>query len=237
MQRKWYSCIIDYMETHKKIRSFVKRTGRLTKGQERALTELLPQFQFSLQDGKLDYQRLFERTAPVILEIGFGMGDSLVTMAVQNPQNDYLGIEVHTPGVGSLLLGVEEHQLSNIRVSQDDAVEVLANNIPNNSLTGVQLFFPDPWHKTRHHKRRIVQLEFVELLQQKLIVGGFFHMATDWQNYAEHMLEVMSNAPGFENCAEHGYLPRPDSRPITKFEKRGHRLGHGIWDLMFKKVL
>lgn len=219
---------------HRKIRSFVKRAGRLTKGQEKALNELLPEFGVDLDAGQIDFNNLFTRQSDVILEIGFGMGKSLLQQASENPDKNYLGIEVHSPGVGSLLNGMIELGLDNIRVSKNDAVEVLEKNIPEQSLSCVQLFFPDPWHKKRHHKRRLVQKDFVEAILKRLKPGGIFHLATDWENYAEHMLEVISAVSGFSNLAKEGdYVPRPDSRPLTKFEQRGHRLGHGVWDLMF----
>ena len=221
----------------RRIRSFVRREGRLTKGQQRALDELFPQYGITLQQSVVDLDILFGRQAPRILEIGFGNGASLAEMAANHPENDYLGIEVHRPGVGNLLLQIEEQALNNIRVSNDDAVEVLAQQIPDASLDAVFLFFPDPWHKRKHHKRRIVQPAFVRLLHRKLTPGGLFHMATDWENYAEHMMAVMSSADGFENTAGSGqYIARPEYRPLTKFEQRGHRLGHGVWDLVFKKV-
>lgn len=221
----------------RRIRSFVRREGRLTKGQQRALDELFPRYGISLQQGKLEFDVLFGREAFRVLEIGFGNGASLAEMAVNHPENDYLGIEVHRPGVGNLLLQIEKQGLNNIRVSNDDAVEVLEIQIPDASLDAVYLFFPDPWHKKKHHKRRIVQTAFVQLLRRKLKTGGIFHMATDWENYAEHMLEVMSEAVGYENMAGEGnYIARPEYRPLTKFEQRGHRLGHGVWDLVFKKI-
>jgi len=171
------------------------------------------------------------------MEVGFGNGASLAEMATNHPENDYLGIEVHRPGIGNLLLQIEKQGLNNIRVSNDDAVEVLEQQIPNASLDAVYLFFPDPWHKKKHHKRRIVQPAFVQRLRRKLKMGGIFHMATDWENYAEHMLRVMSAAAGFDDLAGEGnYIARPEYRPLTKFEQRGHRLGHGVWDLIFKKV-
>lgn len=223
--------------TLRRIRSFVRREGRLTKGQQRALDELFPRYGISLQQGKLDFDVLFRRNAFRVLEIGFGNGASLAEMAMNHPENDYLGIEVHRPGVGNLLLQIEKQGLNNIRVSNDDAVEVLEQQISDATLDAVYLFFPDPWHKKKHHKRRIVQPTFVQLLRRKLKPGGIFHMATDWENYAEHMQEVMSAAEGFENLAGEGnYSPRPEYRPLTKFEQRGHRLGHGIWDLVFKKI-
>jgi len=219
---------------HRKIRSFVKRAGRLTQGQERALKEILPEFGIDLDAGLVDLKNLYKNNADVVLEIGFGMGQSLLQQASDNPDNNYLGIEVHNPGVGSLLNGMKERGLDNIRISMNDAVEVLEKNIPEQSLSCVQLFFPDPWHKKRHHKRRLVQTDFVEAILKRLKPEGIFHLATDWENYAEHMLEIISAVSGFRNLSQEGnYVPRPDSRPLTKFEQRGHRLGHGVWDLMF----
>ncbi len=223
--------------TLRRIRSFVRREGRLTKGQQRALNELFPTYGITLQQGALDFDALFGRQASRILEIGFGNGASLAQMASNHPENDYLGIEVHRPGVGNLLLQIEKLELTNIRISSDDAVEVLEQQIPDALLDAVYLFFPDPWHKKKHHKRRIVQPAFAQLIHRKLKPGGIFHMATDWENYAEHMLEVMTAADGFQNTAPEGkYIARPEYRPLTKFEQRGHRLGHGVWDLIFKKI-
>ena len=223
--------------TLRRIRSFVRREGRLTKGQQRALTELFPEYGIRLAQGELDLERLFKRRAPRILEIGFGNGTSLAELASRHTENDYLGIEVHRPGVGNLLLQIEKQGLTNIRVSNDDAVEVLEQQIPDDSLDAVYLFFPDPWHKKKHHKRRIVQPAFVQLLRRKLKPDGIFHMATDWENYAQHMLEVLTRAEGFANLAGEGnYSLRPEYRPLTKFEQRGQRLGHGVWDLIFKRV-
>lgn len=221
----------------RRIRSFVKREGRLTAGQERALNELFPLYGLSLQESVLDLESVFKRQAPRVLEIGFGNGSSLAEMAKNNPQQDYIGVEVHTPGVGNLLLQIEKLGLSNLRVICEDAVDVLKKMIADESLDCVQLFFADPWHKKRHHKRRIVQNEFVQLLRQKLKLGGTFHMATDWENYAEHMMQVMNESEGFENiAAKNQFLSRPEFRPLTKFEQRGQRLGHGVWDLIFKKI-
>jgi len=221
----------------RRIRSFVKREGRLTTGQERALKELFPLYGIALEDKPLNLSEVFQRTAPTVFEIGFGNGTSLAEMAMNNPQQNYIGVEVHRPGVGNLLLQIEKHNLTNLRVINADAVEVLQQMIPDESLDAVYLFFADPWHKKRHHKRRIVQQEFAQLLRKKLKVGGIFHMATDWENYAGHMMDVMTAAEGFENTAgKNQYVPKPDYRPVTRFEQRGHKLGHGVWDLIFKKA-
>lgn len=221
----------------RRIRSFVKREGRLTVGQERALNELFPRYGLVLQNTPLNLDDTFQRIAPRILEIGFGNGASLSEMAANNPEQDYIGIEVHRPGVGNLLLQVEKLGLTNLRVINDDGVDVLKKMIADESLDAVYLFFADPWHKKRHHKRRIVQKEFVELLRKKLKVGGVFHMATDWEHYAQHMMSIMNDSEGFENTAgQDQFLTRPGYRPLTKFEQRGQRLGHGVWDLIFKKV-
>ncbi len=221
----------------RRIRSFVRRQGRLTKGQEFALENYWPVMGVEYQDAPVDFTELFGREAPVTLEIGFGMGTSLVAMAKANPQQNFLGIEVHSPGVGACLATAHEEGVENLRVMCHDAVEVLQKMVPDNSLSMVQLFFPDPWHKARHNKRRIVQVPFAEFVKSKLQLGGVFHMATDWEPYAEHMLEVMSSIDGYKNQSEtNDYVPRPDSRPVTKFEQRGHRLGHGVWDLMFERV-
>ncbi|GGO71243.1 tRNA (guanosine(46)-N7)-methyltransferase TrmB [Bowmanella pacifica] len=221
----------------RQIRSFVKREGRLTKGQARAIEANWPSMGLSVDNGMLDFSQVFGRQAPVVLEIGFGMGKSLVEMAAAEPDKDFIGIEVHRPGIGACLADAEAAGLKNLRVFEHDAVEVLAQCIPDASLARMQLYFPDPWHKARHHKRRIVQPEFAQKVRQKLAIGGVWHMATDWENYAEHMLEVMSQAKGYNNqSVSQDYVPRPDFRPLTKFEQRGHRLGHGVWDLMFERI-
>ena len=223
-----------YMRT---VRSFVKRAGRTTEGQQKALEEVWPVMGLAIKNGPVVFSEVFGREAPVVLEIGFGMGDSLLEMASCEPDKNYIGIEVHTPGVGRLLSNANDEGLTNIRIYAEDAIEVLAQCIPDNSLDVIQLFFPDPWHKKRHHKRRIVQPEFAQNVRKKLKVGGCFHMATDWENYAEHMMEVMSAAEGYTNKMGEGqYSPQPEWRPVTKFQKRGERLGHGIWDLMFEKT-
>jgi tRNA (guanine-N7-)-methyltransferase len=220
----------------RKIRSFVLREGRLTKGQQHALDTYWADYGLTYQPTPLQLNTVFGSDKPVVLEIGFGMGKSLVQMAKQAPDKNFIGIEVHRPGVGACLSEAVAQQVKNLKVFEHDAVEVLEHTIADNSLDTVQLFFPDPWHKKRHHKRRIVQPDFVQLLRRKLKPGGLFHMATDWQNYAEHMLEVMQAADGFGNQSLDGtYVERPEHRPLTKFEQRGQRLGHGVWDLMFKK--
>lgn len=220
----------------RKIRSFVLREGRLTKGQQHALDNYWADYGVNYQPNQLDLAQLFGRDNHKVLEIGFGMGKSLVQMAKAAPDFDFIGIEVHKPGVGACLSEAVSQQVHNLKVFEHDAVEVLEHMIADGSLDTVQLFFPDPWHKKRHHKRRIVQSDFVQLLRRKLKTGGVFHMATDWENYAEHMLEVMQAAEGFSNLSEsQNYVERPEHRPLTKFEQRGQRLGHGVWDLMFKK--
>ena len=221
----------------KSIRSYVLRSGRMTEGQQRALEQHWPNFRLSLFDGPIaDWAAVFGRVAPVVLEIGFGMGDSLLTMAQNEPDKDFVGIEVYPPGAGRLVNRAAELGLSNLRIYLADAMDVLDDCIPNESLYRVQLYFPDPWHKKKHNKRRIVRQAFVDKIRTKLIIGGQFHMATDWQPYAEHMVEVMGEVEGFVNLADaEVYSPRPDYRPITKFEKRGQRLGHGVWDLLYRR--
>ncbi|UJS24845.1 tRNA (guanosine(46)-N7)-methyltransferase TrmB [Thiothrix winogradskyi] len=222
---------------HRAIKSFVLRQGRVTKAQEEALTNLWPVFGIEPSGTPLDFPTLFGRVAPVTLEIGFGNGDSLAQMAAAAPERDFIGIEVHTPGVGHLLKLIGDQGLQNVRVMNTDAVEILQQRIPIHSLDRVQLFFPDPWHKKKHHKRRIVQLPFVSLLASRLQTGGVFHMATDWENYAEYMADVMQTSPDFVNLASQPpYSPRPDTRPLTKFENRGLKLGHGVWDLLYQKI-
>jgi tRNA (guanine-N7-)-methyltransferase len=220
------------------IRSFVMRAGRTTLGQERALEELWPVFGLEIKNGLIDFNQIFAREAPTVLEIGFGMGESLISMAKAAPYMNFIGIEVHRPGVGRLLSRVADEELTNIRVYSEDAIEVLADCIPETSLHTLQLFFPDPWHKKKHHKRRIVQAGFVQTIRAKLAIGGGFHMATDWQNYAEHMMQVMEIAEGFTNKAgAKNYSPQPLARPDTKFQRRGEKLGHGVWDLIYKRAL
>jgi tRNA (guanine-N7-)-methyltransferase len=219
----------------RRIRSYVRREGRITPSQQRALSELWPRYGIEPEQ-KLDLNTLFERQAHHMLEIGFGMGASLAELAKRHPEIDYLGIEVHRPGVGSLLMKIEQLGLKNVRIICTDAVDVMKQNIPDASLDGILLFFPDPWPKKRHHKRRIVTTEFVELVRQKLKIGGFFHMATDWEDYALYMMRVMSTHPGFSNNAGcNNFAPRPEDRPLTKFEQRGAALGHQVWDLIFTR--
>ncbi|WP_372740936.1 tRNA (guanosine(46)-N7)-methyltransferase TrmB [Neptunomonas sp.] len=229
--------MIEEQKHMRTVRSFVKRAGRTTEGQQKALEDVWPVMGLEVKSGPVVFSEVFGRDAPVVLEIGFGMGDSLLEMARREPEKNYIGIEVHTPGVGRLLSNASDEGLTNIRIFAEDAIEVLAKCIPDNSLDVVQLFFPDPWHKKRHHKRRIVQPDFAQNLRKKLKIGGYFHMATDWENYAEHMMDVMSAAEGYTNKMGEGqYSPQPEWRPVTKFQKRGERLGHGMWDLMFEKT-
>lgn len=224
------------------IRSFVMRMGRMTDAQRRALDELWPEWGLELpapdHDGAawLDLDRIFGRTAPRALEIGFGDGEGLAELAAANPQRDYLGIEVHRPGVGHLLLLAQKRGLINVRAICHDAVEVLQQHIAPATLDEVLILFADPWHKKRHHKRRLIQTPFVDLLASRLRPGGMLELATDWQPYAEQMLEVLSSNPRFTNIAsDGGYVPRPHWRTLTRFERRGERLGHGVWDLAFRR--
>ena len=219
-----------------RIRSFIRRQGRLTPGQQLALDNHWATY---CLDPKNDYDfaQVFGRDAPLFVEIGFGNGDSLAKMAAANPDKDYIGIEVHTPGVGHLLILLHEQGINNVRIYSHDAIEILEQKITNNSLSGVHLFFPDPWHKKKHHKRRIVRASFVDLLVKKLKPAGYFHAATDWENYAEAMLAVLSEDNVLKNTSPtQDYCPCPEYRPLTKFEQRGIRLGHGVWDLIFSKA-
>ncbi|MBM4207109.1 MAG: tRNA (guanosine(46)-N7)-methyltransferase TrmB [Gammaproteobacteria bacterium] len=218
---------------NKKIRSFIRRQGRITQGQQWALDQFWDKYCLR-HDQRLNHQEVFGRIAPLMLEIGFGNGDCLAQMAKAMPEKDFIGIEVHRPGVGRLLMQLEEQSLTNVRVYCHDAIEILQHAIPNQSLSAVHLFFPDPWPKLKHHKRRIVQPEFLNLIAYKLLNGGYFHAATDWQHYAESMLETLLANSGFNNASSNGtYCDKPDYRPLTKFEQRGLRLGHGVWDLVF----
>ncbi|HEX7634824.1 MAG TPA: tRNA (guanosine(46)-N7)-methyltransferase TrmB [Noviherbaspirillum sp.] len=223
-----------YDPTERRIRSFVTRAGRLSTAQAKAIETLGPQFCIPYAKETFDFDQAFGRTAPVILEIGFGMGDTTAKIAAGMPDRGFIGVEVHTPGVGSLLKLIGEQGLSNLRIIQHDAFEVVTHMIAPESLAGVHVFFPDPWHKARHNKRRLIQAPFVKLLASRIAPGGYLHCATDWQDYAEQMLQVLSDEPALQNAAN-GYAPRPDYRPVTKFENRGLKLGHGVWDLMFTK--
>jgi len=223
-----------YDPTERRIRSFVTRAGRLSTAQARAIETLAPQFCIPYEKAPFDFGQAFGRRAPTILEIGFGMGDTTAAIAAGMPDKDFIGVEVHTPGVGSLLKLIGEQGLSNLRLIQHDAFEVVTHMIAPASLAGVHVFFPDPWHKARHNKRRLIQDPFVELLASRIAPGGYLHCATDWQDYAEQMLQVLGDEASLQNTAD-GYAPRPDYRPVTKFENRGLRLGHGVWDLVFVK--
>lgn len=216
------------------IRSFVTRAGRMGSGQQRALVELGPQFVLPFQARTLDWQGVFRRQAPLVLEIGFGMGDATAQVAQALPGCDFLGVEVHEPGVGALLKRIGEAGLTNLRIVQHDAVEVLQQMIEPASLSGAHIWFPDPWHKKRHHKRRLIRPPLAALLASRLAPGGYLHCATDWQPYAEQMLEVLAGEPLLANTAA-GFATRPERRPLTKFEQRGLKLGHGVWDLVFTR--
>ena len=221
---------------HRTIRSFVRREGRMTDGQRRALETLLPRYGLDQFDGRWDLDVCFGRRAPRFLELGFGSGTALLEMATARPEHDFIGIEVHRPGVGTLLQQVHGQGLANVRVSTTDGVQVLSENITERSLDGVYLLFPDPWHKKRHHKRRIVRPEFVALVASRLKPGGRFHLATDWEDYARQMLDVLSACPTLNNTAPDGGYCERGQRPVTKYERRGMRLGHGVWDLVFRRV-
>ncbi len=219
------------------VRSFVLRAGRLTEGQKRALEELWPVHGLPECGDSLDLAGLFGNDHPVIMEIGFGNGEATWQMAAAHPEENYLAVEVHRPGVGHLLLKLEEHGINNVRIACEDAVELLRKRIGAESLSGVRIYFPDPWPKKRHYKRRIIQAGFIGLLAEKMRPGGILHLATDWAPYAEHMLEVMHTSRDFENLSPAGqFVPRPAWRPETKYEKRGERLGHGVFDLLFRRT-
>jgi tRNA (guanine-N7-)-methyltransferase len=226
--------VTDETAAHRGVRSYVLRAGRIGPGQRRALDALAPRFVLPFTDAPLDAEAVFGRRAPLALEIGFGMGDATAQVAAAQPAVDFIGVEVHEPGVGALLKRIGEQGLANLRIVRHDAVEVLREMVPPASLAGVHVWFPDPWHKKRHNKRRLVQPAFAELVASRLAPGGYLHCATDWQPYAEQMLEVLSATPGLLNTAD-GYAPKPAWRPLTKFEARGLRLGHGVWDLVLRK--
>ena len=225
------------LNTEKKrpLRSYVLRQGRISSAQQRARDTLLPRYGVAATPELIDLETLFGRAAPKILEIGFGMGETTAAIAAAYPDQDYLGIEVHTPGVGSLLKQINERGLTNVRIIQHDAVDVLTRRVAPASLDGVHVFFPDPWPKKRHHKRRLLQAPFVALLASRLKPGGYVHAATDWHEYAEDILATFSAEPQLVNTTG-GFAQRPAYRPLTKFEQRGLRLGHGIWDIVFRRV-
>jgi tRNA (guanine-N7-)-methyltransferase len=217
------------------IRSYVLRQGRFSRGQQRAYTELLPTWGVPYSPALLDFRGAFGRKAPVVVEVGSGMGETTARIARENPGNDYLAIEVHAPGVGSLLKRLGEESIGNVRVVPHDAVEVLRDMVPAGSLAGIHVFFPDPWPKKRHHKRRLVQPVFARLAAERLAPGGYIHVATDWEEYAGHVLSVLAQEPLLANTAE-AFAPRPATRPQTKFERRGLKLGHGVWDIVFTRM-
>lgn len=217
------------------IRSFVLRQGRLSPAQARALDELLPRWGIPFAPAPLAFADVFGRTAPVVLEIGFGMGETTAAIAQAHPEQDFLGVEVHAPGVGALLKNVAERGLANVRVIRHDAVDVVTQMIPEGSLAGIHVYFPDPWPKKRHHKRRLLQPGFVRLLATRLAPGGYLHAATDWEEYAQEILATFGAEPLLANTAE-GFAPKPEWRPLTKFEARGVKLGHGVWDVLFVRA-
>jgi tRNA (guanine-N7-)-methyltransferase len=220
---------------HRSIRSYVLRQGRVSNAQRRALETLMPRYGIPFGERELDLDRVFGRAAPRVLEIGCGMGETTVAIAAANPGTDFLGIEVHSPGVGSLLKLVSEHELSNVRVIQHDAVAVLRDMLPHASLAGAHIFFPDPWPKKRHHKRRLIQRDFLALLASRMQPKAVLHIATDWEDYAQHIMATLQACPEFRNTSN-GFAPRPGERPLTKFEERGLKLGHEVWDLVFERA-
>lgn len=219
---------------HRPVRSFVLRQGRMSPAQQRALDTLLPRFGLPWQEAPLDFDRVFGRNAPRILEIGFGMGETTAAIAQAHPEQDFLGIEVHGPGVGALLQRIEQAGLANVRVIRHDAVAVIETMIPEGSLAGIHVFFPDPWPKKRHHKRRLLSASFVHALACRLVANGYLHVATDWEDYAQEILATLAAEPLLANTAP-DFCPRPAHRPQTKFETRGLKLGHGVWDVVFRR--
>lgn len=217
------------------IRSFVNRRGHITQGQKEALETLVPQWSTPYRDSLTDFSRVFGREAPLVLEIGFGMGETTAKIAADRPHDNFLGVEVFNAGVGALAKRIDTQGLSNVRILQHDAVEVVRDMIAPDSLAGVHVYFPDPWPKKRHHKRRLIQPPFVNMLASRIAPGGYLHCATDWQHYADQMLEVLSAEPLLENTSGSGFAERPGWRPQTKFETRGLRLGHGVWDVLFRR--
>ena len=223
-----------YDPTEHRIKSFVTRAGRLSDAQARAIATLGPQFCLPYTKSLLDFDTAFGRHAPTIFEIGTGMGETTAHIAQHMPEKNFIGVEVHTPGIGNLLKLIDQYELTNLRLMQHDAFEIITHMIAPGSLAGVHIYFPDPWHKARHNKRRLIQTPFIQLLVSRIVSGGYLHCATDWENYAEQMLEVLSAEPALVNTAQ-AYAPQPDYRPLTKFENRGLKLGHGVWDLVFTK--
>lgn len=221
----------------RQIKSFILRQGRLTKGQEEAIQLYWHKYGLDFTGEQFDFKAIYCNESEIVLEIGFGMGKSLVEMAKAHPNQNYLGIEVHKPGVGVCLKELVDAKIQNLRVMSYDAVEVIEKMIPNESLSCCQIFFPDPWHKTKHHKRRLIQPQFIEMLEKKLKIGGMIHLATDWEDYAQQMAETLNENSHFKNKAKQGdFIERPEYRPLTKFENRGLTLGHGVWDLEFEKI-
>ena len=221
--------------THPPIRSYVLRQGRFSRGQQRAYADLLPRLGVPYRPEPLNFREIFGRQAPTVVEIGSGMGETTVRIARENPGTNYLAVEVHAPGVGSLLKQLDESAVDNVRVVQHDAVAVMRDMVPCDSLAGIHVFFPDPWPKKRHHKRRLIQADFTEIAAARLAPGGYLHVATDWQEYADHVLAVLTQVPILRNTAP-DFAPRPASRPETKFERRGLKLGHGVWDIVFTRT-
>ncbi len=222
----------------RKITSFVKRSGRLTEGQRKGLTDLWPRYGLDIEESPINIDHVFKNNHPITIEIGFGNGDTLIEMAENYPERNFIGIEVYEAGIGRTINEANKRKLENLKIINGDAVEVFKNNIPNESFDRLQLFFPDPWHKKRHHKRRIVSEEFLDMIAKKLKIHGIVHMATDWENYAQHMMTTLETHKNFKNLAgDHKYSLGKNFRPITKFEKRGNRLGHGVWDLLFERNL
>lgn len=222
------------IDHHRKIRSYVRREGRFTPAQKSAYESLWPIYGLDTTVEQWDFSRVFDRQSDVFLELGFGDGRVLKRLSAQYPENDYLGIEVHRPGVGRVMRELDQKGLKNVRVASEDGMELLQNNIAAGSLAGILIFFPDPWHKKKHKKRRMIQAEFVHMAASRLKPGGILHLATDWEDYAQQMLEVLTAEPLLINTStENTFVERPQSRPLTKYEERGLRLGHGVWDLVF----
>lgn len=227
---------IDQAEQHGHIKSFARRRGHLSKGQEKAIEQGMPVWGVQYTPNQhLDFARQFGREAENWLEIGFGMGETTAKIALEHPDVNYLGVEVYPAGVGAMLKRIEEHQIKNVRIMSHDVIDIVQHMIPDNSLSRVLIYFPDPWRKKRHHKRRLIRPDFIAQLCPKIREGGILHCATDWQNYAEQMLDVLNNEPSLENTCD-GFAPRPQTRPLTKFENRGLKLGHGVWDLIYAKT-